>query len=122
MWMGKREVTEVGGNHVRLKDESNWIKIPDHHPGIISRELFQQVQKQMVRFKAPKKKTRCYALRGKVFCGCCQHALTRTSKKLPTFHCRHTQVDKTAACHGLVITEIELENLNNTVAPDCGGR
>lgn len=41
--IGKREVTEIGGHHVRLKDKGKWIKIPDHHPGIISRELFQQI-------------------------------------------------------------------------------
>ena len=52
---GKREVTEVGGHRVRMKDESQWIKIPDHHPAIISRELFEQVQAQRPRFKCPKK-------------------------------------------------------------------
>lgn len=35
--MGKREVTEVGGHHVRLKEENQWVKLPDHHPAIISR-------------------------------------------------------------------------------------
>lgn len=65
----------------------------------------------MVRFKAPRKKARCYALRGKVFCGCCQHAMSRTSKKTPTFYCRHAQIDESACCHGLVITELELENM-----------
>nr|WP_325219989.1 recombinase family protein [uncultured Oscillibacter sp.] len=34
--MGKREVTEVGGHRVRMKDESQWIKIADHHPAIRS--------------------------------------------------------------------------------------
>ena len=33
--IGKRHVTEIGGSHVRLKDESEWIKIPDHHPAIV---------------------------------------------------------------------------------------
>ena len=58
--MGKREVMEVGGHRVRMKDESQWIKIPDHHPAIISRELFEQVQAQRPRFKCPKKNARVY--------------------------------------------------------------
>ena len=46
--IGKREVTEVGGHHVRMKDECQWVKIPDHHPAIISKELFDQVQAQVI--------------------------------------------------------------------------
>ena len=109
--MGKREKTEVGGHRVRMKDESQWIKIPAHHPAIISKELFEQVQAQRPRFKCPKKNARIYPLRGKVFCGCCRHAMPRTAKKSATFFCRYTGVDEAAACHGLVISEMELEGL-----------
>ena len=109
--IGKREVTEVGGHRVRMKDESQWIKIPDHHPAIISKELFDQVQAQRHRFKCPKKNTRTYPLRGKVFCGCCRHAMPRTARKSPSFFCRYTQVNDAAACHGLVIGEAELETM-----------
>ena len=109
--MGKREKTEVGGHRVRMKDESQWVKIPEHHPAIISKELFEQVQTQRPRFKCPKKNARIYPLRGKVFCGCCRHAMPRTAKKSATFFCRYTGVDEAAACHGLVISEMELEGL-----------
>ena len=109
--MGKREKTEVGGHRVRMKDESQWVKIPEHHPAIISKELFEQVQAQRPRFKCPKKNARIYPLRGKVFCGCCRHAMPRTAKKSATFFCRYTGVDEAAACHGLVISEMELEGL-----------
>ena len=109
--MGKREVTEVGGHRVRMKDKSQWVKIPDHHPAIISRELFAQVQAQRPRFKCPKKNTRTYPLRGKVFCGCCRHAMPRRAKISAAFYCRYTRVDEAAACHGLVIAGAELEGL-----------
>ena len=109
--MGKREVTEVGGHRVRMKDESQWIKIPDHHPAIISKELFNQVQAQRLRFKCPKKGTRVYPLRGKVFCGSCGHAMPRTAKKKATFFCRYTQVNESAPCYGLTVTEAELEGM-----------
>lgn len=109
--MGKREVTEVGGHHVRMKDESQWVKIPDHHPAIISKELFDQVQAQRPRFKCPKKNARAYLLRGKVFCGCCHHAMPRTANKNPYFLCRHSKVDEAVPCHGLTVTEAELEGM-----------
>ena len=109
--MGKREVTEVGGHRVRMKDESQWVKIPDHHPAIIGKELFEEVQAKLRRAPAPKKTARSYSLKHKVFCGCCQHALSRTSNKNHTYLCRHTQVDEAAPCHGLRISEAELEHI-----------
>jgi len=109
--IGKREVTEVGGHRVRMKDESQWIKIPDHHPAIISKELYDEVQVRRTRFKCPKKNVSMYPLRGKVFCGCCGHAMARLYKNNPIFVCRYTKVDEAAACHGLAIREAELEGL-----------
>lgn len=109
--MGKREVTEVGGHRVRMKDESQWVKIPDHHPAIIGKELFEQVQARLCRAPAPKKNVHTYPLKQKVFCGCCLHALSRTSNKSHTYLCRHTQVDEAAPCHGLRISEAELEHV-----------
>ncbi|MCI9148298.1 MAG: hypothetical protein HFG73_08545, partial [Hungatella sp.] len=109
--MGKREVTEVGGRRVRMKDESQWIRIPDHHPAIISRELFDQVQAQQFRFKCPKKNANAYPLRCKVFCGCCRHAMPRTANKNHYFQRRHSKVNEAAPCHGLTIIEAELEGM-----------
>ena len=69
--IGKREVTEVGGHKVRLKAEDQWIKIPDHHPPIISREMFEQVQTLRPKKCSVKRNVNTYPLRGKVFCGEC---------------------------------------------------
>ncbi|MUT96854.1 MAG: hypothetical protein EP147_14140 [Subdoligranulum sp.] len=30
--IGKRKVKEIGSRHTQLKDESEWSKIPNHHP------------------------------------------------------------------------------------------
>lgn len=109
--IGKREVTEVGSHRVRMKDESQWIKIPDHHPAIVGRELFEQVQHQIRRFKSVKKQVKEYPLKNKVFCGCCHHALERTDTKNPVFLCRYTLVDTSAPCNGLRISESELETM-----------
>ena len=108
--MGKRAVTEVGGHKIRMKDESEWFKIPDHHPAIVSKELYEQVKSRIRRFKCPKTE-RTYTLRAKVFCGCCRHAMQITPRKVRAFMCRYTNVDKSAECHHLEIVEQELENL-----------
>lgn len=108
--IGKRVVKEIGGTRVRLKDESEWIKIPDHHPAIISQELFERAKAAGYRFSLPNKKTREYPLRGKVYCGCCDHAMSRTAAPA-TYYCRHSQIDTSFPCHGLHIRAAELETL-----------
>ena len=106
--IGKRAVTEIGGHRIRLKDESEWYKIPDHHPAIVSKELFEQAKAGIRRFSIPNKKRHDYPLRGKVFCGCCDHALSRTTQ-YPKFYCRHSQVNTDFACHGMSVKAEELE-------------
>ena len=109
--IGKRQVIEVGGSRMRMKDESEWIKIPNHHTPIISKELFDKVQAQMTHFKCSKKKESQYPLRTKVFCGCCRHAMTRTTNKNRTFGCSYTLADKSAPCYRLKIAETELDQM-----------
>ena len=108
--MGKRAVTEIGGTHMRLKPEDEWFKIPDHHPAIVSRELYDEVQAGLRHFKCPKT-PREYTLKAKVMCGCCRHALQLAPRKIPAFVCRYTKVDENAECYGLEIGEQELESL-----------
>lgn len=109
--IGKRAVRDVGSHLVRRKDESEWVKIPDHHPAIISKELYERVQRLNPRIKCDKKNTSQYPLKGKVFCGCCQHTMSRTENKTHTYYCRYTKVDSSAVCHGLTISEKELEGM-----------
>ena len=109
--IGKREVTEVGGHKVRLKDESQWVKIPDHHPAIVSKELYNQVQALRPHTNSVKKNINTYPLRSKVFCGECRHAMARTSSKNHAYICRHSQIDEAVPCRGLRIKEAELEQI-----------
>ena len=109
--IGKRAVLEVGGNHSRLKDRSKWYIIPDHHPAIVEKALFDQVQETVRRFSQPHKKQRDYLLKGIVFCGCCEHALSYTAYKNAYFSCRHSKADIYSPCHGLKIYAKELEHV-----------
>lgn len=109
--MGKRRCVEVGSNHVRMRDKSEWIKIPDHHPALISHELYEQLQEQFHHGACVKKNRKDYLLRDKVFCGCCRHALRRIGNKTFRFVFVHSKPNSTAPCHGLTIREGELESL-----------
>ena len=107
---GKRAVTEIGGNKLRLKPESEWFRVSNHHPAIISREVYEQVNARMLHFKCPKT-SREYTLRSKVYCGCCRHSMQNVPRKERVFICRYTKVDEDAKCHKLEIGEQELESL-----------
>ena len=96
--IGRRAVIEVGGTRSRRKDRDKWFIIPDHHPAIVDKELFEKVQAVQRRFSLPTRKTREYPLKGKVYCGCCDHALSRIAQKRPFYMCRHSTADVNSRC------------------------
>ena len=91
--IGTRAVLEAGGSRSRLKDRESWYIIPDHHPAIVEKAVFDTVQASQLRFSQPNKKKRDYPLKGKAFCGCCGHALSRTMQKTSYYYCRHSDAD-----------------------------
>ena len=107
--IGKRAVLEVGGTRSRLKDRESWYIIPDHHPAIVEKAVFDTVQASQLRFSQPNKKKRDYPLKGKAFCGCCGHALSRTMQKTSYYHCRHSEADVESRCHKMRLNAAELE-------------
>ena len=107
--IGKRAVLEVGGTRSRLKDRESWYIIPDHHPAIVEKAVFDTVQANQLRFSQPNKKKRDYPLKGKAFCGCCGHALSRTMQKTSYYYCRHSEADVESRCHKMHLNAAELE-------------
>ena len=107
--IGKRKVKEIGSRHTQLKDESEWFKIPNHHPAIVSVDLFEKANASIKRFSLLNKKPRDYLLRGKVFCGCCDHAMSLRNGAW--FYCRHSEVAETLSCHGVRIKMADLEQV-----------
>ena len=107
--IGKRAVIEVGGSRSRMKDREKWHIIPDHHPAIIDKALFEQVQATQRRFSQPHKVKHDYPLKGIVFCGCCGHALSRTFQKTARYICRHSQADKSLDCYHAAYDAAKLE-------------
>ena len=111
---GKTEVLDVRSHKQIKKPESKWIKIPDHHPDIVSKDKFERVQAIIASRRKnynPIRATRDYALKGKAVCGCCGHSLSRSHTTNAVFSCRFTKADPTAECFGLKISEKELEKI-----------
>lgn len=106
--MGKRTVLDVGCGRTRVKDESEWYKIPNHHEAIISQELFNKVQATRRRATYKGKTSHTYPLKGKVICGCCNHHLQYHRRKRPSFNCDYTKYDETEPCYNLGLYEEEL--------------
>lgn len=106
--IGKRKLLEVGGTRSRKKPEDEWFKIPNHHPAIVDMELFELIKEKFTYSKCLKTKVNQFPLKGKVFCGCCQHSMQRLRKN-PVFLCRYMKADPQAACHDLEIVESDLE-------------
>jgi DNA invertase Pin-like site-specific DNA recombinase len=117
---GKKTSGQVGSKKRVSVPESEWVKIPDHHPAIIDRALFEAVQDRKANKPKPAKKpkigtTERYAgfdnspLKGKVICGCCGHALRVSHTKIAAFHCNYTLSAIDAECHRLRVGAAELE-------------
>ncbi len=108
--MRKTVVKELGTKSVN-QNEKDWIKIPNHHEAIITKEIFEQVQKQLPHIKIKSRKQKEYLLKGKVYCGYCNHNMDRRPKKNAVFICRYSEVDAAFSCHNLSIEEKELEEI-----------
>jgi hypothetical protein len=110
---GRTKSADVGSKLQIKVNESEWIKIPNHHPAIIEKSLFDAVRevqtaKSVTKTKRKMGTARRYKnitnpLKGKVFCGCCGHTMTFSQTTNAKFNCRFTRAAIDAECHGLNI-------------------
>ena len=95
--------------------KSEWIIIPDKHPAIVSKEVFEQVQALASQGKR-KMQPHDYLLKGKIVCGTCGHAMIYGNTTFePMYRCMSTHADPTAACHKLKLYTAEVEDAVMTV-------
>ena len=106
--MCKQKVQDVGSNIMINRDKSEWIMIPNHHPAIVTEEVFRKANEIKLTFKQGKHKTRIYPLRAKVICGCCNHSMDYIRRKAPGFDCKYTLLDSSEPCYKLSITADDL--------------
>jgi hypothetical protein len=82
--IGRKENITVGSRRLRRKPESEWVKIPNHHLPLISKEMFDKANGNIKRFSLPNRQEHQYPLKGKVYCGCCDHAMNKRNETLYT--------------------------------------
>lgn len=112
---GKTVPVDVGGKQIRVP-ESEWIRIPDHHPAIVDADLFRKVQREKAPANKQKKRGGNYPksdspLKGKVVCACCNHKMQLSNTKNAAFHCKHTRIAPDAECNKSRISRDELEKM-----------
>jgi len=109
---GKTIETIDNNRKIIFVDEAEWIKIPNHHPAIITSEDFIEVKKKFGRKKATHvSKSRGNLLAGKVYCGHCRTVM-KYDKKYREIHyyiCRRTEPDPNAVCHRMKVFAHELD-------------
>ena len=118
---GKTRTTGVGSANRTANAKEDWIRIPNHHPAIISQELFDAVQEKLrVRGEPHRKRELGTAqrydavtspLKGKVVCGHCGHTMRLSQTKNAAFHCWFTRSAADAGCHKLRMLGSELEDV-----------
>jgi len=118
---GKSRSIEVGSGKNKRVDESQWVKIPNHHPAIVNPDEFKAVQGRVgTRPEALNKRELgtweryrhiTSPLKGKVVCGCCNHHLRPSYTINMSFHCRYTYAAPDMPCYRFKITGNDLSTL-----------
>ena len=110
---GKAPYREDGTRDTHSRDDPYVICVEDAIPPIVSKELFEKVQKQMAQNKRqqggrPPVK-RQYPLKGKVFCGDCKSAMTITTSQQKYNYYRCTAKKRLHTCEAAPISAEYLE-------------
>jgi hypothetical protein len=116
---GKQKRLEVGNEKSVRVDESEWIKIPNHHPAIISKEVYDAVNENIGKRPEPLRKRKLGTgerykditslMKGKTYCGCCNHTMKLSSTRNTAFHCTYSISAPDAECYRLKMLGSELE-------------
>ena len=115
----KTKIMGVGSGKVIEVDESEWVKIPNHHPAIIDKAEFEAAQNRHRRTEKPRQTReldtterhvhRGHPLKGKVVCGCCKHIMEAVKTKNATYRCQFTKAVPDIECHLLKVSANDLE-------------
>jgi len=116
---GKTRNVEVGSGVSVSVDKSEWIIIPNHHPAIISTNVFETVQKQLPKRSQSHIKRKIGTserynnisspLKSMVICGYCGHKMQLSSTRNPMFQCTFARSAQDVECSMFSINTGRLE-------------
>ena len=113
---GKRKTDPISGKLVK-QDESTWTIVDAEHEAIISKDIYNKVQKMLsVNSKKPTKPGRTYLLTGLIKCGLCGRSMSgytftkkETGKSYSYYKCWNRMQKGKIACDGLSLPTNALE-------------
>lgn len=112
---GKGKTLEVGSGRQVAIDSEDWIRIPDHHPAIVSKDTFADVQAMLNQRLEPSRKRKTESsspaspLKGKIVCADCGHTMQLSIGDNPEYFCRYTMPAPDKPCHKLKVDAKTLE-------------
>ena len=90
---GRFKSAEVGAKHPVAQSEEDWKKIENHHESIISKKMFDTVQKKRAGKRNTSQVRESHCLKGKIVCGNCGHKMTHSNAGRPKYECRQHYVN-----------------------------
>ena len=115
---GKYRTAAVGSKIQLAQPESEWVKIPKHHPAIIDKSVFNAVHEIKNKKTKPARKRKIGTsqrygnidnpLKGKVICGICGHSMQLSCTKNARFVCEFTSIAPDSECYRQSISASEL--------------
>lgn len=108
-----RQWKGIENEHTFMRDESEWIIIPNCHEAIVSDKEFIEAQKAIRRIGKYERSDKKYLLRSLIRCGVCGRAMTRNARgKVTTYYCDKSRfVENTDCPVGERFKESELEKV-----------
>lgn len=95
---GKTKRDEVGGKN-RLNPKEEWKVYPNHHEGIVSKEMFELVQKNRYKNGSKKEMTPQSSLTGILVCSHCKKNLRYRKGKKPYYECPRRYETNETGCY-----------------------
>ncbi|WP_317368323.1 recombinase family protein [uncultured Tyzzerella sp.] len=106
---GKTEIKEVGSKNYKNIDKNNWVVFENHHPAIISEDLFYDAQKV---FKNNKTRTiKENLFKGILKCGYCGYDLQKINNSSIKYTCNTVRYTNQYGCKYFMIEEEYLKKV-----------
>lgn len=131
----KKEVVEVGSRRTRCLPKEEWKICEKTHEAIVSKHLFELVNRKNVETQVIKQK-KCKEglkkpldvtiycegekrrrgeknspIKGFVKCGGCRHSMTRRNRRNASYYCRYHYANKDKECCSQNIKEVDLQEM-----------
>ena len=107
---GKVKPASVGSRKDVAVPRDEWIVVPDSHEPLVSREMFEKVNGMVKRYSGYTKKetSELSVFEGKIYCGSCNHRITRNHGR---YRCSMSRVTGEYGCYDKSIREKDIEEV-----------